>query len=162
VCAYVLFKFYCGSQFNILVFSYSVEYHLGNKKFPILERSTQYREYPTSELVRLLRGKDVPAECVCSSVPTRAQSNVSFLVNLDNVKDPMDLRADDNGVWTHKGLRSLWVSVSARSVEILSRKGRPKFKLAGAAKMFCIKKAYHSLQSSPDFRRVIVTMEGMP
>jgi len=27
--------------------------------------------------------------------------------------------------------------------------------------MLCLKKAYHSLQSSNDFHRMIVTMEGM-
>ncbi len=138
----------------------SIEYHLGNDKYPIWERCANYREYPTSEVVRLLMGKDVPPECVCSSVPTRAQSNMSFVVNMKNVKDPKDLRADDNGVWIHKGLRSLWISVSGQKVDILSRKGRPKFRLGGSAKMFCVKKAYHSLQSSEDFRRIVITMEG--
>ncbi len=99
---------------------YSVEYHLGSEKFPIWERCTHYREYPTSEIVGLLMGKDVPPEFVCSSVPTRAQSNMSFIVNMKSVKDPMDLRADDNGVWKHKGLRSLWVSVSGRKVDVPS------------------------------------------
>ena len=143
------------------VFSFhSIEYHLENKNFPLWEHCSGYKEYPISEVAKLLLGTDVAAERVCSSVPIGVHSSASFIVSMKNVKDPMDLRADGNGVWEHKGLRSLWVSVSGHKVEILSRKGRPNFKLGGSAKMFCIKKAYHSLQSSSDFRRLIVTMEG--
>ena len=111
----------------------------------------------------VLLGKDSPLpQTVCKSVPVRVQENLSFVVSMDNVKDPLDLRADDNGVWVHKGIRTLWISVdSGGRTEILSRKGRPKMKISGGAKLYCMKKSYHALKTSEDFRRLIVTMEGL-
>ena len=54
----------------------------------------------------------------------------------------------------------VWVSVCKNKVEILSRKKRPKCQLSGGAKLYCLRKAYHALKSSPDFRRLIATLEG--
>ena len=51
--------------------------------------------------------------------------------------------------------------VCKNKVEILSRKKRPKCRLSGGAKLYCLQKAYHALKSSPDFRRLIVTLEGI-
>jgi len=122
---------------------------------PVWGKCARYKEYPTSEVVKLLLGKDVPANRVCSPVPTCVQLSVSFIVSIKAVKDPKGLRAEENWDWEHKGLRS------GQNIKILSRKHCPKFRPGGSAKMFCLKKAYHSLQSSNDFHRMIVTMEGM-
>ena len=60
----------------------------------------------------VLLGKKIPTpKVICQSIPVRVQENLSFVVSMDNVKDPLDLRADDNGVWIHKGVRSIWSSV---------------------------------------------------
>ena len=50
--------------------------------------------------------------------------------------------------------------MSGGGIEILSRKGRPNMKISGGAKLYCVKKCYHALKSSEDFKRLIVTMEG--
>ena len=87
------------------MYFHSIEYHLENQKLPVWERCAHYKEYPTSEEVKLLLGKDVPAIRVCSSVPNCVQSSVSFIVSMKAVKDPKYLRAEENWVWE---LRSLW------------------------------------------------------
>ena len=46
--------------------------------------------------------------------------------DMENIKDSMDLRADDNGAWLHNGLQCVWVSVCKNKVEILSRKKQKK------------------------------------
>jgi hypothetical protein len=121
-----------------------------------------YKEYTTSKLVNVLLGRSIDKSLVCSRVPMRNQTNGTFIIDMEKIKDPMDLRADDNGAWLHNGLRCVWVSVCKNRVEILSRKKkRPKCQLSGGAKLYCLQKAYHALKSSPDFRRLIATLEGM-
>ena len=40
---------------------------------------------------------------VCSKQPVRVCQNVSFIVDLHMLDDPLDIRADINGVWRCKG-----------------------------------------------------------
>lgn len=145
-----------------MCFPYRIDYHLGNQLMPIFEKRDRYSEYATSYLVDIIAGqKSVDPGHVCTVVPIRVQSNVSFVVDMDAIKNPLDLRADDNGAWLHNGIRTIWLSVSKRGdVEILSRKGRPKMSISGGAKLYCMRRTYHALKSSPDFKRMIVTMEG--
>jgi len=70
------------------VYFHSIEYHLENQKLPFWERCAHYKEYPSSEMVKLLLGKDVPANRVCSSFPTCVQLSVSLIVSMKAVKDP--------------------------------------------------------------------------
>ena len=69
------------------MYFHSIEYHLENQKLPVWERCARYKEYPSSEMVKLLLGKDVPANRVCSSVPTCVQLSVSLIVSMKAVKD---------------------------------------------------------------------------
>ena len=41
--------------------------------------------------------KSVDPDRVCTTVPIRVQNNASFIVDMGVVKNPLDLRADDNG-----------------------------------------------------------------
>ena len=119
-----------------------IDYHLGNESMPIFEKKGRYSEYTTSRLVDIITDKDcVDPDRVCKRVPIRVQSNVSFVIDMDVVKNPLDLRADDNGAWIHNGLRTIWLSVNRKGeMEILSRKGRPKMTICGGAKLYCLKR----------------------
>ena len=123
--------FYCDIHCRI-------EYYLDNEDLPFFEKPVGYKEYTTSKLVNILLGKNIDKSVVCSKVPMRNQRNATFIIDMENIKDSMDLRVDDNGAWLHNGLRSMWVSVCKSKVEILSRKKRPKCQLSGGAKLYCL------------------------
>ena len=55
-------------------------------------------------------------------VPVRVQSNVSFVIDMDIIKNPMDLRADDNGAWVHNGLRTVWLLIRGEKWKFLATK----------------------------------------
>ena len=94
-----------------------------------------------------------------SICPTLVQCNASFVVNMENVKNPLNLRADDNGVWVHNGVHTLWLAVrKSRKFEIPSRGPKPAMHINSSAKLYYMKKSYHYLKTSPDFRRLIVTI----
>ena len=45
---------------------------------------------------------------------------------MENVKNPLDLSADDNGVWVHNGVHTLWLAVrKSGKLEILSWGSKP-------------------------------------
>ena len=129
---------------------------------PIFEKKERYSENATSSLVDIILGKNSPnRDRVCTTVPIRVQSNMSFVIDMNAIQNPLDLRADDNGDWLHNGLRTICLSISKRgNVEILSKNGRPKMNISWGAKLYCMKRTYHAFKSSPDFKRMIVTMEG--
>ena len=87
--------------------------------FLFFEKPVRYEEYTTLKLVNILLGKSIDKSLVCSRVPMHNQTNATFIIDVENIKDLMDLRADDNGAWFHNGLRCVWVSVCKNKVEIL-------------------------------------------
>ena len=46
----------------------------------------------------------------CIREPVHVQKNVSFVVNVNTLNDPMDICADDNGVWMRKDSPVAYVS----------------------------------------------------
>jgi len=42
----------------VFVYFHSIEYHLENQKLPVWERCAHYKEYPSSEIVKLLLGNE--------------------------------------------------------------------------------------------------------
>lgn len=59
--------------------------------------------FSVEELARILLTKSVPSSQICSEQPCYVQKNVAFAVDLHKLKDPRDIRADENGTWVRKG-----------------------------------------------------------
>ena len=72
-----------------------------------------YKEYTTSKLVNIFLDKSI----VCSWVPMHNQMTATFIIDMENIKDSMDLITDDNGAWLHNSLWCVWVSVCKNKVE---------------------------------------------
>ena len=58
---------------------------------------------------------DVSKEKICCMQPVNVSSNVSFVVNIEALDNPNDLKADDVGVWERKGSPVAYVSVYKRN-----------------------------------------------
>ena len=86
--------------------------HLDNEDLPLFEKPVGYKEYTTSKLVNILLGKSINKSLVCSRVPMRNQTNATFIIDMENIKDSIDLRADDNGAWLHNAWPMVCVGIS--------------------------------------------------
>ena len=77
---------------------------------------------------------------------------VSFVVDLHELDDPVDVRADENGVWVRKGSPVAYVSMH-------TKKGKTRFfrrtKKPTQPHQFKITRTYYRHASSPDFTRMI-------
>jgi len=54
-----------------------------------------------SEAVRVLLDGD--ASLICTKQPILVENNYMFLVNLNSLDDPDDIKSDDCGHWIHNG-----------------------------------------------------------
>jgi len=91
--------------------------------------------------------------------PTAACHNCCFLVNINCVCDAMDLRADDYGVWIHKGVRKTYVVVDdSKAVLYCKREQCPEYDDVQPNYVYLLIRMYHDLQSSSDFKRTIATL----
>ena len=132
---------------------------MGNGDLPVFRRGVH--EYTVPELVSIL-SEGVSQEKVCKTKPVSVEHNCTFVVALSCVRDPSDLRADDSGVWRHRGVRKTWVVTDETGKIISQNRERPPRQLDVPihGHLYILSRVYHILQSSPDFKRMIVTLQG--
>jgi len=98
---------------------------------------------------------------VCTAQPTGVCRNYSFVVSLDSVSTVSDLRADNCGVWKHKGVRKVYVVIDdSTGVVFHKREHPPDMVDLQSNYLYLLTRVYHDLQASPDFKRMVATLTG--
>ena len=120
-------------------------------------------EFCAIEIARVLLDTKPSADNVCQKRPTKVHMNCSFLINCSILKDRRDIRADDLGTWYHNGVNTRYLKVKkdieGQVKEIIQKpKSFKSNKLD--ADMFLMRRTYHANGTAPDFKRMIVEMEG--
>ena len=67
-----------------------------------------------TRLSNVLLTDSVLPSSICSKQPVDVCRNVSFVVDLHKLDDPVDVRADENGVWVRKGSPVAYVSMHTK------------------------------------------------
>ena len=90
---------------------------------PVYRRTTSNEHFSIENLARILLDSDTAVSTgkliVCSTQPVQVCQNVTFLVDLNALDDPMDVRANENGAWDRKGSPAActkWRNYSATSI----------------------------------------------
>ena len=132
-------------------------YYDGDLSLPVYQWTAPNQRFSVDKLARLLIGCEVPKEKVCSKQPVRVCRNVAFVVDLHTLDDPLDIRADENGVWVRKGSPVTYVSVhnAAGSVNVFRRS-----RMGNHSHHYKIVRTYYRHSSSSDFCRIITTVNG--
>ena len=125
---------------------------------PVYKWSRSKEHYPLDTLADLLITDTVPSSNICSKQPVQVCRNVSFVVDLNMLDDPSDVRADENGVWNRKGSPVAYVSKH-------TDKGKTRFfrrnKAPTRSNHYKITRTYYYRHlSSPDFTRIITVVHG--
>ena len=94
---------------------------------------------------------------MCLKQPVQVCRNIAFIVDLHSLDDPLDIRADENGVWVRKGSPVAYVSVhnAAGTVNVFRRS-----RMGNHSHHYKIMRIYYRHATSPDFRRIITTVYG--
>ena len=138
-------------------FYYSdVEFCNGDCMLPVYQWTRSKEQYPLEKLAKIIL-TNVSSSKLCSKQPVHVNKNVSFVVKLDMLDDPMDVRADENGVWKRNGSPIAYVSMHTNA-------RKTKFfrwhKMKEKSNHYKITRTYYRHKSSPDFKRIITIAHG--
>ena len=117
---------------------------------PVYEWTRSKEQYSLEKLAEILLTNLVPSAKLCSKQPVHVCKNVSFVVNLNMLDDPIDIRADENGIWKRNGSPVAFVSVHTNGEKrAFFRQHKMK-----------VTRTYYCHRSSPDFRRIITVIHS--
>jgi len=92
----------------------------GDDELPVYRWNQSKEHYTLDSLANVLLTDSVPPSSICSKQSVHICRNVSFVVDLHKLDDPVDVRADENGVWVWKGSPVAYVSMH-------TKKGKTRF-----------------------------------
>ena len=102
----------CVQEVFFLISSLTdADFYNGDCMLPVYKWTCSKEHYPLDTLTKLLVTDSVPSAKLCSKQPVQVCRNASFIVDLHTLDDPLDIRADENGVWKRKGSPVAYVSV---------------------------------------------------
>ena len=124
---------------------------------PVYQWTKPKQHYSIEELANILIVNPVAKEKICTKQPVRVSQNVAFVVDLHSLDDPLDIRADENGVWNRKGSPVAYISVHTDSGKTRIFK---RSRMGNHPHHFKVTRTYYRHSSSPDFSRIITTVNG--
>ena len=113
----------------------------------------------TTEIIETLLDPDLDRNVVATTQPVGVENNAIFIVDLKYLKHTKDIMCDELGSWRNNGCPSIWVIVDAHG--IAETRGKVKPSIAGDGSVpYKVCKRYYVNKASPDFRQMIVFLEG--
>lgn len=109
------------------------------------------------EIVDVLICNKVDQQKICSNTPIHVHHNVVFVVDLQRLDTPNDIKADENGVWKRKGSPVTYISVHGSGE---SRRIFRRTKLGTTQHHYKVSRTYYRHSTSPDFSRLLVTVHS--
>ena len=133
-------------------------FYNGDDELPVYRWNGSKEHYSLDSLADVLLTDSVPPSSICSKQPVHVCHNVSFVVDLHKLDDPVDVRADEK--WCLDAARftcCLYVSKHMKD-------GKTRFfrrtKKPMQPHQFNITRTYYRHGSSPNFTRMIVVAHG--
>ena len=113
--------------------------------------------YSQEEIVHILCDPMLKKEFICSSHPVSVENNVSFVIDVSELKNPNDVRADDLGSWKCTGSRVLRFSVkiTSRSCSLVTCSSPGAIEIG-------VRRQYFVHATDNDLHRMIAFLENEP
>ena len=132
-----------------------IELHAEN--VPVFSRRKKH--LTTTEIIETLLDPDLNRNVVATTQPVGVESNAAFIVDLKYLEHPKDIMCDEMGSWNNNGCHNTWVIVDTHGIAETCGKSKPVVVDGSVPYKVC--KKYYVNKASPDFRRIIVFLEGM-
>ena len=115
------------------------------------------RGYNCEEIVHILLDPIFTDELLSTTHPVSVEHNVSFVINLNSLSNPSDVRADDLGSWKCTGSRRLtfMVKFGPTTCHIVSSMS------GSGGRQVQIRRQYHVHGTDPDLHRMIAFVEDL-
>ena len=96
---------------NFLVCFREEKFYNGIPTLPVYKWTKTNQHFSVEDLAQILLTKSVVSSQICVEQPCYVQRNAAFVVDLHKLKDPLDIKADENGTWIRKGSPVAYVSI---------------------------------------------------
>ena len=138
------------------------ECYEGDTALPIFSHisSKRKRLFTVKDVVSCILHPSHNANFFCQKVPTHIHSNVSFLVDTDQLDDPGDIDSDDMGVWKNNRVDSTYVIVQTNSREVADVDICKKSTKRGPG-CFLMKRVYRIHGTDSSLKKITSTVYGM-
>ena len=113
----------------------------------------------TTNIIETLLDPHLDRNVVATTQPVGVENNAIFIVDLKYLKHTKDIMCDVLGSWKNNGCHSTWVIVDAHGIAETWGKVKPNVASDGSVP-YKVRKRYYVNKASPDFRRMIVFLEG--
>ena len=60
-------------------------------------------KYPAETIIEILLDPSIKKTTICHQQPTKITKSSTYVVDLNSLKDPEDVKKDSFGVWNHSG-----------------------------------------------------------
>ena len=129
----------------------------GNHDIPIYCKISKLLS--TEECINIILDPKLTSDVVCNQLPIAIDQNSVFVVDMSKLAHPKDIVCDDMGCWKWGGSYRIWLEVDdTGGVKVLGKEAPGQDKSGFPA--FRIWKRYYTSKSSPDLRKLVVTIEG--
>ena len=116
-------------------------------------------KYASEEIIRILLDPKIDQKRVCMQRRLDTVSSSTYVVDLDCLQHPDDVKKDNFGVWTHSGSHNqqFFSRINRGKVEI----GRSVFSSDGPKwERFSLRRLHSKHPTNPGFRRIISFITG--
>jgi hypothetical protein len=100
---------------------------------------------------------ELASDCICKRIPIAVNCNCVFLVDMSELACPSDILCDDMGSWKWGGSYRVWLSLDEIGCVKVFGKVFPD---KSDQPVYRIWKRYYVNKSSPDLKKLVVTIEG--
>ena len=112
-----------------------------------------------SKAVRVLLDGD--ASLICTKQPILVENNYMFLVDLNLLDDPDDIKSDDCGHWMHNGRKSIHVAVKFQNENVIDVQSIGKSTTPDEnSRVYCLVRTYYIHDPHKDFKRILYHIFG--
>ena len=94
-------KFVYVKSMHLIIFVSYVTYYRANDEYPVYE--TPPDKYPAERVIKILLDPNINKSKICHQQPTKITKSSTYVVDLNCLKDPEDVKKDNFGVWNHSG-----------------------------------------------------------
>lgn len=126
-------------------------------EFPIYSKI--HKLLTTSEIINCILDPELSEHSICKRVPIAVNCNAVFLVDMSKLGTSRDIACDDMGSWQWGGSYRKWLRMDDICDVFVVGKAKPVSPDPDMC-YYRIWKRYYDNKSSPDVKKIIVTIEG--
>ena len=125
---------------------------------PVYERPPQ--KYTAERIVKILLDPNIDRNKICKRRPILVEESSTYVVDLDLLQDPEDVKKDNFGVWKYSGSHTIKFESRITEDGVLEI-GRSTFSSSKGWEKFSLRRLHSTHPTNSKFRRLLGFITGI-